>query len=155
MAQIHISNGAAHSEGVDQADAGDVIALSFAEDVDVSRGDMIVESDLKSLTKQLEAHLCWLDTEPLSTSRKYLLRHTTQTVFAKVKAVTQVFDVQTLSQHTGEHTLTMNGIGQVELVLQKPIMADRFVDSLATGSFVLIDEASNHTVAAGMIVEIA
>lgn len=155
VAQIHISNCAAHSEGVDQADAGDVIALSFAEDVDVSRGDMIVESDLKSLTKQIQAHLCWLDTEPLSTSRKYLLRHTTQTVFAKVKAVTQVFDVQTLSQHTGEHTLTMNGIGQVELVLQKPIMADRFVDSLATGSFVLIDEASNHTVAAGMIVEIA
>jgi sulfate adenylyltransferase subunit 1 len=154
VAQIHISNGKPQVDGVEQAVAGDVIALSFVEDVDVSRGDMIVESGSQSLTKQIHAKLCWLDIDPLSTSRKYLLRHTTQTVFAKVKAVTEVFDVQTLSKNTGDQTLAMNGIGTVELVLQKPIMADRFEDLMATGSFVLIDEVTNHTVAAGMIAEI-
>ena len=136
------------------AKAGQVIALRLAEDVDISRGDLIVsvaDSDAPRLSKQVSADICWLDSEPLSLARKYILRHTTNTVFAKVKGIQQVLDVQTLSHGTDIHALNMNEIGRIDLVLQKPIVTDLFDDSPRTGSFVLIDEATNHTVAAGMV----
>jgi sulfate adenylyltransferase subunit 1 len=158
VAEIYISNGAnsfAQNQSVALAKAGDVIALTFTEDVDVSRGDMIVSGDDTAalLSKQLIADLCWLDSESLSSSRKYILRHATNTVFAKVKAINQVLDIETLSHGINADSLGVNMIGQVQLTLQKPIVADLFDDSLATGSFVLIDEVTNHTVAAGMIRE--
>jgi len=157
VSEIHVGNDhqAAHgAAGVDVAKAGQVIALRLAEDVDVSRGDLIVASesvDSPVLTKQISADICWLDSEPLSLARKYVLRHTTNTVFAKVKGIQQVLDVQTLSHGTDIHALNMNEIGRVDLVLQKPIAADLFDDAPSTGAFVLIDEATNHTVAAGMV----
>jgi sulfate adenylyltransferase subunit 1 len=157
VSEIHVGNDhkAAHgAAGADVAKAGQVIALRLAEDVDVSRGDLIVASesiDAPVLTKQISADICWLDSEPLSLARKYVLRHTTNTVFAKVKGIQQVLDVQTLSHGTDIHALNMNEIGRVELVLQKPIAADLFDDAPSTGAFVLIDEATNHTVAAGMV----
>lgn len=158
VAEIYISNGIdsfKQNQSVDVATAGDVIAMTFVEDVDVSRGDMIVAQDNASdlLSKQLIADICWLDQDALSTSRKYILRHTTNTVFAKVKNIIQILDIETLSQGVEGNSLGVNMIGQVELALQKPIAADLFDESLATGSFVLIDEATNHTVAAGMIRE--
>ena len=85
--------------------------------------------------------------------RKYALRHTTNTVGAKVKAIQQVLDVQTLSQASDVHALSTNEIGRVDFILQKPIAADLFDQSQRTGAFILIDEATNHTVAAGMIRE--
>ena len=157
VAEIHVSNDhqvGGEAAGVDVARSGQVIALRLAEDVDVSRGDLIVAStdvDAPSLTKQISADICWLDSEPLSLARKYVLRHTTNTVFAKVKGIQQVLDVQTLSHGTDIHALNTNEIGRVDLVLQKPIVADLFDDSPSTGAFVLIDEATNHTVAAGMV----
>ena len=160
VSEIHVSNDHQTSNdavGVGVAKAGQVIALRLAEDVDVSRGDTIVAKDVgdqPSLTKQVSADLCWLDSEPLSLSRKYVLRHTTNTVFAKVKGIQQVLDVQTLSHATDIHALNMNEIGRVDLVLQKPIVADSFDQSASTGAFVLIDEATNHTVAAGMLREL-
>jgi sulfate adenylyltransferase subunit 1 len=104
-----------------------------------------------TLAKSLQADVCWLDAEPLSVSRKYLLQHTTHTVFAKVRDIEQVLDIQTLSQGLGADTIRTNEIGRINLILQKPIAADLFDDSVATGSFVLIDDATKHTVAAGMI----
>ena len=158
VAEIYISNGLnsfGQNTSVEMAKAGDVIALTFSEDVDVSRGDMIIAQDNSSdlLTKQLIADICWLDQDALSTSRKYILRHTTNTVFTKVKNIIQILDIETLSQAVEADSFGVNMIGQVELALQKPIAADLFDESLATGSFVLIDEATNHTVAAGMIRE--
>jgi sulfate adenylyltransferase subunit 1 len=135
------------------AQAGDVIAWTFKEDVDVSRGDMLVEvsDETPVLSRELIASLCWLDHEPLSLARKYLLRHTTREVFAKVKSIHHVLDIQTLSHGEGAQGLAMNDIGEVALVLQKPIVADAFEASQATGCFVLIDEVTHHTVAAGLI----
>ncbi len=155
--EIHVSNdhqAIGDAAGVDVAKAGQVIALRLTEDVDISRGDLIVaalDSDAPTLSKQVSADICWLDSEPLSLARKYVLRHTTNTVFAKVKGIQQVLDVQTLSHGTDIHALNMNEIGRIDLVLQKPIVTDLFDDSPSTGAFVLIDEATNHTVAAGMI----
>jgi len=159
VSEIFISNGQnsfQQDKGVELALAGDVVAITFKEDVDVSRGDMIVSQDdaTQLLTKNIIADLCWLDQDPLSVSRKYILRHTTHSVFAKVKNIIQTLDMETLSNTVDTDELRANMIGQVELTLQKPIVADLFDESLGTGSFVLIDETSNHTVAAGMIREV-
>ncbi|MEX3926420.1 sulfate adenylyltransferase subunit 1 [Paraburkholderia sp. BR10936] len=137
---------------VDRAFAGQTVTIRLAEDVDVSRGDTFVPAaDAAQPAKKLEADLCWFDDEPLSPQRKYLLKQTTSTVFAKIGAVKQVLDVHTLSHATDRHELAMNDIGRVALSLQKPLVCDLYDANLGTGAFVLIDEATHHTVAAGMI----
>jgi len=144
------------NNAVDFAQTGQAVAIQLSEDIDVSRGSLFVsaeDSNPPVLSKQLSADLCWLDSEPLSLSRKYALRHTTNTVGAKVKNIQQVLDVQTLSQASDIQALSTNEIGRVNFILQKPIVADLFDQSQRTGAFILIDEATNHTVAAGMIRE--
>ena len=144
------------SNEVESAQTGEAVAISLAEDIDVSRGCLFISAEDSTppiLSKQISADLCWLDSEPLSLSRKYALRHTTNTIGAKVKVISQVLDVQTLSRALETHPLTANEIGRVGFVLQKPIAADLFSQSQKTGAFILIDEATNHTVAAGMIRE--
>ncbi|WP_175950986.1 sulfate adenylyltransferase subunit 1 [Burkholderia sp. BCC0405] len=137
---------------VPQAYAGQAVTIRLEEDVDVSRGDMFVTSgEPVAPAKKLEADLCWFDETPLSLQRKYLLKQTTSTVFAKIGGVKQVLDVHTLSHATDRHELKMNDIGRVALTLQKPIVCDTYDAHPGTGAFVLIDEATHHTVAAGMI----
>ncbi|MDR5736450.1 GTP-binding protein [Caballeronia sp. LZ019] len=141
---------------VDRAFAGQTVTIRLAEDVDVSRGDTFVPAAAAvDPAKKLEADLCWFDEEPLSPQRKYLLKQTTNTVFARIGAVKQVLDVHTLSHSVDRTTLAMNDIGRVALTLQKPIVADAYDTHQGTGAFVLIDEATHHTVAAGMIRAIA
>nr|WP_284504736.1 GTP-binding protein [Caballeronia sp. INDeC2] len=141
---------------VDRAFAGQTVTIRLTEDVDVSRGDTFVPATEKvEPAKKLEADICWFDEEPLSPQRKYLLKQTTNTVFARVGAVKQVLDVHTLSHSVDRNTLAMNDIGRVALTLQKPIVADEYDTHQGTGAFVLIDEATHHTVAAGMIRAIA
>ncbi|MDR6501417.1 sulfate adenylyltransferase subunit 1 [Burkholderia ambifaria] len=137
---------------VAQAFAGQTVTIRLEQDVDVSRGDMFVTTvEPVEPAKKLEADLCWFDEAPLSQQRKYLLKQTTSTVFAKIGAVKQVLDVHTLSHATDRHELKMNDIGRVALTLQKPIVCDTYDAHPGTGAFVLIDEATHHTVAAGMI----
>ncbi|BAN22384.1 sulfate adenylyltransferase subunit 1 [Caballeronia insecticola] len=141
---------------VDRAFAGQTVTIRLAEDVDVSRGDTFVPAtDKVEPAKKLEADICWFDEEPLSPQRKYLLKQTTNTVFARIGAVKEVLDVHTLSHSVDRSTLAMNDIGRVALTLQKPLVADEYDTHQGTGAFVLIDEATHHTVAAGMIRAIA
>ena len=159
--EIYLGNRSSskHTNGnnaVDFAQTGQAVAIQLSEDIDVSRGSLFISAEDNHppvLSKQLSADLCWLDSEPLSLSRKYALRHTTNTVGAKVKNIQQVLDVQTLSQASDVQVLSTNEIGRVDFILQKPIVADLFDQSQRTGAFILIDEATNHTVAAGMIRE--
>jgi sulfate adenylyltransferase subunit 1 len=161
VAEIYLGNRSNRDQAnanneVESAQTGEAVAIRLAEDIDVSRGCLFVGADdatPPTLSKQISADLCWLDSEPLSLSRKYALRHTTNTVGAKVKEIKQVLDVETLSHASDTHPLTANEIGRIDLVLQKPIVADLFDQSQRTGAFILIDEATNHTVAAGMIRE--
>ncbi|WP_373378402.1 sulfate adenylyltransferase subunit 1 [Cupriavidus nantongensis] len=147
VAEVLTPNGAAES-----ANVGDTVTVRLAEDVDVSRGDMFVAADAAAASaKKLQADLCWFDDESLNPARKYVLKHTTASVFARVSAVDRVLDVHTLSHETGRHEIRLNDIGSVQISLQKPIVCDAYGDNPATGAFVLIDEATNHTVAAGMI----
>lgn len=140
---------------VSQAATGDVITVQLTDDIDLSRGDMLIDAGSgQTAVHQLQADLCWFDDEPLNPARKYLLKHTTNTVFARVSDIAHVFDVHTLSQATGQQSILLNDIGSVQLTLQKPIACDCYGDNPATGAFVLIDDVNNRTLAAGMIRQI-
>ena len=137
---------------VTQAVAGEVITLRLDRDIDISRGDLFVdESSPLTPQKQLEATICWFDERPLNTARKYLLKHGTQTVFAKISEIESVLNVHTLEQESGATALKMNDIARVSLSLQKPIVATTYEENIAAGAFILVDEATYNTVAAGMI----
>ncbi|WP_186026767.1 sulfate adenylyltransferase subunit 1, partial [Burkholderia gladioli] len=137
---------------VESAFAGQTVTIRLAEDVDVSRGDVFVPNAQRiEPAKKLEADLCWFDETPLSPQRKYLLKQTTNTVFTRIGEVKQVLDVHTLSHASDRQDLKMNDIGRVALTLQKPIVCDTYDAHPGTGAFVLIDEATHHTIAAGMI----
>ncbi|AJG20679.1 MULTISPECIES: sulfate adenylyltransferase subunit 1 [Cupriavidus] len=147
VAEVLTPNGVAESASV-----GETVTVRLSEDVDVSRGDMFVAAAADSVSaKKLTADLCWFDDESLNPARKYVLKHTTASVFARVSSVDRVLDVHTLLHETDRHEIGLNDIGSVQISLQKPIVCDNYGDNPATGAFVLIDEATNHTVAAGMI----
>jgi sulfate adenylyltransferase subunit 1 (EFTu-like GTPase family) len=138
--------------GLGIAVAGDSVALHFEDDLDVSRGDMIVDAGQPPRTaKAFEAKLCWLSNEPLAPQGRYLLRHTTRTVKAKVASINYRIDVHTLDRKPLEGDVRMNDIVHAALIVQQPIFVDSYAANRATGSFILIDEATNQTVAAGMI----
>ena len=137
---------------VAQAVAGEVITLRLDRDIDISRGDLFVDESSPLIPKkQLEATICWFDERPLNTARKYLFKHGTQTVFAKISEIESVLNVHTLEQESGATALKMNDIARVRLSLQKPIVATTYEENIAGGAFILVDEATYNTVAAGMI----
>lgn len=134
------------------AAAGDSVTLLLAEELDVSRGDML--ADLvrpPRAAKAFEAKLCWLTGEPLAPQSRYLLKHTTRTVKAKFASINYRVDVNTLKREPFNGVVHMNDIVHAALVLQQPVFADSYAVDRATGAFILIDEATNQTVAAGMI----
>jgi sulfate adenylyltransferase subunit 1 len=128
------------------------VTLVLADAIDVSRGDMLVHGSASPATKRdLDATLCWLSETPLDSRRNYFLRHTTREVRARIDGIDHLWDVATQARQPVRDTLRMNDIGRVGLTLAQPVFADRYADNRATGSFVLIDEATNNTVAAGLI----
>ena len=127
------------------------MTLLLEDEIDISRGDMIVKSgELPTVTKQLDAMLCWLSESPLDPCRKYLIRHTTRESKAMLAGIDFRMDINTMA-HQGAEKLAMNDIAQVSLKLAQPIFADRYASNRATGAFIVIDESSNNTVGAGMI----
>ena len=132
--------------------AGDSVALQLEDELDVSRGDMIVDAHrLPRPAKFFSAKLCWLANEPFAPQGRYLLRHTTRTVKARFAAIDYRVDVQTLEHRPLEGNIRMNDIVHASLQLQQPVFVDSYAVERATGAFILIDEATNQTVAAGMI----
>ncbi|MEP6997848.1 MAG: sulfate adenylyltransferase, partial [Betaproteobacteria bacterium] len=128
------------------------ITVVLDKELDVSRGDMLVhQQSVPSISRTLDASLCWLSTAPLDTRRRYLLRHTTREARAKVERIDYRWNVSTQAREPRPATLAMNDIGHVRLALAQPAFVDRYADSRATGSFILIDEATHDTVAAGMV----
>jgi sulfate adenylyltransferase subunit 1 len=132
--------------------AGDAIALTLADEVDIARGDIIAAAGAPPRTlTSVDAMVCWFDEEPLRPEARYLLKAATRTVTARIAALTDRLDVQTLQTATATAPLAMNDVGRLRLALQQPIAADAYAANRETGAFVLIDPATNRTVAAGMI----
>jgi sulfate adenylyltransferase subunit 1 len=136
---------------LDQASAGQSVTILLEEYLDISRGDMLSSIDKPAtLLKTVNADVCWLSEEPLDLRRKYWLKHTTRQVAARVTSIDSLLDINTQERHAGSE-LKLNGIARITLNVQQPLAADAYDDERATGSFILIDEVSHQTVAAGMI----
>ena len=138
---------------VDEARPTMAVTLLLTDDVDVSRGDMICGPlDRPTLTQDLDARLAWMDAEaPLAVRRPYTLKHTTRTVRAMVTDVHHRLDVGTLDIDVTADRLELNEIGRVTLRTTEPLFVDDYGRNRTTGSFVLIDETTHQTAAAGMI----
>ncbi len=133
------------------ANAPQSVTLTIKDHLDISRGDMLVRTGkIPRINKEFEATLCWLSEQALDLKRKYLVKHTTKIVKAVVSQPSYRIDVNTLN-HEPADTLRMNDIGRVTFRVQQPLICDDYQSNNATGSFIVIDELSNNTVAAGMI----
>jgi sulfate adenylyltransferase subunit 1 len=131
--------------------AGQSITLLLNEYLDVSRGDMLAgAAQPATLLKQVSADLCWMADEPIDLRRKYWLKHGTRQTAAKVTAIESLLDINTQERHAATG-LKLNDIARVALTVQQPLAADAYDDIRATGAFILIDEVTHQTVAAGMI----
>ncbi|MFZ5510812.1 MAG: sulfate adenylyltransferase subunit CysN [Pseudomonadota bacterium] len=127
------------------------VTLLLEDDIDISRGDMVVKpAEAPASVKQVEAMVCWLGETPLDLNRKYLVRHTTRETKALVAGIAHRLDINELTQ-TPAARLSMNDIGKVTLRLAQPLFVDPYRENRATGAFIIIDEATNNTVGAGMI----
>ena len=127
------------------------VTLLLADEIDISRGDMIVKTDeAPTPVKQISATVCWLSETPMDKARTYLIRHTTREVKAKLAAIDHRLDVNTQEKLPAEK-LAMNDIAQVQFKLAQPLFADPYKANRSTGAFIIIDESNNNTVGAGMI----
>jgi sulfate adenylyltransferase subunit 1 len=130
---------------------GQSVTLLLDEYLDISRGDLLASADRPATQlKQLQADVCWMSDEPLDVRRKYWIKHGTKQTSAKVKAIESLLDINTQQRHPAEG-LKLNDIATIELAVQQPLAADAYSDIRATGAFILIDEVTHQTVAAGMI----
>ncbi|MGZ3448381.1 MAG: sulfate adenylyltransferase subunit CysN [Polyangiales bacterium] len=138
---------------IDAAFAPMSVSLRLADEIDVSRGDMIVHpSNLPRVGKRFEATVVWMNERPLDPERSYLLKHTTQMVRARVERVQSVTDPETLEPRPAEK-LSLNEIGRVTLETQRALFFDPYEKNRSTGAFILVDSITNETVGAGMILE--
>jgi sulfate adenylyltransferase subunit 1 len=135
----------------DEAFAPQSVTLTIADHLDISRGDMLVKTgDTPRVTKAFDAMVCWLSEQPLDLNRKYLIKQSTRIVKAVIGRIDYRVDVNTMAHETVS-TLNMNDIAHVGLKVQLPIVCDDYERNRATGCFIVIDENSNNTIAAGMI----
>ncbi|MEN3273923.1 MAG: bifunctional enzyme CysN/CysC [Actinomycetota bacterium] len=137
---------------LDEAYPPQSVTVLLEDDLDISRGDMLVGAgEQPETTRQLEATVCWMTDQPLTARGRYIVRHTTREVKAIVDEVLDKIDMHTLEPDESATQLGLNEIGDVKLRLSSPLVVDDYRRSRETGSFILIDEATNATVGAGMI----
>jgi len=136
---------------LDAAFAGQAVTLTLEDEIDISRGDMIVRTgNLPHVANEFDANLCWMDHDALDPRTQYVLKHTTQKVNARISNISYRIDVNTLHREDTD-TFELNEIGRVSIKTARPIFFDNYRTNQGTGSFILIDPVTNRTVAAGMI----
>lgn len=134
-----------------EASVGEVVSIQTEDERDISRGDMLVRpQNMPLVTQDLDCMLCWLSESPLDLNKSYYLKQSTRSVRVQFKELNYHIDVNTLSRNEAT-TLKMNEIGRAQLVCHQAVIVDAFERNRATGSFVLIDEDTANTVAAGMV----
>ena len=137
---------------VEKAKSGDSVSVELEDDVDVSRGNMLVPAnDFYTQTNTFTATLNWMEEQPLAVGKTYLLQHGVNVVKAKVAGLQSVLDIHTMEDTADKKALHLNDIGKASLKTAKPIFADLYKDNRRNGAFILIDEFSNNTVAVGFI----
>lgn len=137
---------------LDSACAPMSVTLLLEDDIDISRGDMIVREDnLPTVSNELDAMICWMDEQPMQQRKKYTLKHTSSSVRCMIKDLEFRIDVETLDRATEASALHLNEIGRVKIMTTQPLCYDFYSRNRSTGSFIIIDEQTHLTVAAGMI----
>jgi sulfate adenylyltransferase subunit 1 (EFTu-like GTPase family) len=137
---------------LDEAFPTQSLTVLLEDHVDVSRGDMLAgASEPPAPSRMLEATVCWMADEPLRPRSRYAIKHTTRDARAVVDEVVDAMDVHTLEPDSSASELGLNDIGTIRLRTSSPLVVDDYRRSRATGSFILVDEATNATVGAGMV----
>jgi sulfate adenylyltransferase subunit 1 len=144
---IHLGNDQLRIARAEQS-----VTLLLEDEIDISRGDILVRSGQKSalVTRQLDATVCWLSEQPLDPQRKYLIRHATRETKAALAGIDYRIDINSMEQQAAD-SLVMNDIARVRFKLAQPLVVDSYAENRATGAFIVIDESSNNTVGAGII----
>ncbi|MBX7093515.1 MAG: sulfate adenylyltransferase subunit CysN [Flavobacteriales bacterium] len=138
---------------IEEAFAPMSVTLTLEDEIDISRGDMIVrKNNVPEQTQDVEAMVCWLNDKPMQSNGKYALRHTSKDVRSVVKDIRYKMDINTLHRNEEDKTIRMNDIARVVLRTTSPLFIDKYHRNRSTGSFILIDEGTNETVGAGMII---
>ncbi len=133
--------------------AGDSVAISLEDQIDISRGDMIVApDDLPAISQDINMMVCWFNEQPLKNGGKYLIRINSNEAGCIIKKVNYRLNINTLEKDTENTAVQMNDIADITIKTSKPIFFDSYKKNNITGSMILIDEGTNETVAAGMIV---
>ena len=128
------------------------VTVRLTDDVDVSRGDLICRpANAPTPTQDVAALVCWMADEPLRPRQRLAIKHTTRTVRGMVKELVYRLDVNTLHRDQDAAELGLNDIGRVKLRVTQPLFVDDYARNRVTGRFILIDEATNATVGAGML----
>jgi sulfate adenylyltransferase large subunit len=139
-------------EELEVAEPGRSVTLVLDRDVDASRGDVLVEAGATvEPTRELEADVCWFSERPLTARSRVVVKHLTRTADGLVDELVDRVDVATLDRVAAPSQLELNDIGRVRLRVRTPLVADPYATNRATGAFILIDEATNDTVGAGML----
>jgi bifunctional enzyme CysN/CysC len=139
---------------IEEAFASMSVALRLSDDIDVSRGSMIVRAQNQpTVANRFECQLCWMSAQPLSPRRRYLVKHTTRTAMVGKIDVRYRIDVETLRRDASVETLELNDLARVHMELSAPLVFDSYRRNRVTGSLIVIDEATNDTVAAGVILD--
>jgi bifunctional enzyme CysN/CysC/sulfate adenylyltransferase subunit 1 len=128
------------------------VTLVLEDDIDISRGDMIIGPDhLPGAGTELRARVCWMHPRPLQRGRKYFLKHTSRTVQALVLKIENRINISTLEPEPEPAELVLNDIGEIRLQTSQPLVFDGYTDNRLTGSFILIEQGTNATVGAGLL----
>ncbi|WP_138432514.1 sulfate adenylyltransferase subunit CysN [Winogradskyella algicola] len=142
-----------YDKELEEAYAPMSVSITLEDDIDISRGDMIVRTNNKPEPSQdIEVMLCWLNNSSAKPRAKYTIKHTSNDQKAMIKEVVYKYDISTLERNNEDGDLTMNDIAKVKIRTTKPLMIDPYRENRTTGSIILVDDTTNETVAAGMIV---
>jgi len=137
---------------LDAAIAPQSVVIRLEDDVDVGRGDMLADPEYPpAVARELTAELCWMSERPLEPRARLAVKHTTRASRAVVEELVSVVDMDTLEERPSPERLELNDLGLVRLRLSEPLAVDLYARNRATGAFILIDEATNDTVGAGMV----
>jgi sulfate adenylyltransferase subunit 1 len=136
----------------EHAFAPESVTVLLEDAIDISRGDMMVKSgDTARVAKEYDADICWFNDQPLDLRRKYTIKHTTRMTRASISRIQYRVDINTPKQVQDTPKLQMNDIARIGIKVQQPLVIDSYARNRATGSFIVIDEATHNTVAAGMV----
>ena len=138
---------------LEQAFPPQSVSFRLAHDIDISRGDMIVPADQKpKIGQEVDLMVCWLSEKPMIIGGKYAIRHTTSELRGIIRGVKYKVNINTLDENREDQSVELNEIARITLKTSKPIFYDSYKENHITGSIIIIDEATNNTVGAGMII---